>query len=204
MLNMPGGSSAAKDEPDRTGAPSSLQGAMSGTVGSASQGDLVIDPVMGSPANMHATASVAEGAHWQEKYSLLVHIFTARDRWALEPYAWAEDLLKDFFQLTLGINLLVTLLSPTGCLIFCGNHTQGQGMSWNESLHYAHQLTGIHPWAGYTIDVVAFSVLSRKLAMICKWLGNSLMRELNSALPTEGNGHIAGAEVQPGYTRYVP
>ena len=28
-------------------------------------------------------------------------------------------------------------------------------MSWDESLHYAHQLTGIHPWTGYMIEVVA-------------------------------------------------
>ena len=114
-------------------------------VGSASQDDSVINPMMGSPVNMHATASVAEGVCQQEKYSLLVCIFTPRDRWALEPHAWAEDLLKDFFQLILGINLSVTLLSPTECLIFCGNCTQGQGMSWDESLHCADQLKGIHP-----------------------------------------------------------
>ena len=46
------------------------------------------------------------------------------------------------------------LLSPTECLIFCGNRTQGQGMSWEESLWYAHQLLGIHPWTGYMIEVV--------------------------------------------------
>ena len=28
-------------------------------------------------------------------------------------------------------------------------------MSWDESLCYAHQLTGIHPWTGYMIEVVA-------------------------------------------------
>ena len=28
-------------------------------------------------------------------------------------------------------------------------------MSWDESLHYAHQLTGIHPWTSYMIEVVA-------------------------------------------------
>ena len=93
-------------------------------MGSTSQGDLVTDPVMGLPANMHAMASIAEGVCWWEKYSLLVHIFTTRDRQALKPHAWAEDLLKDFFQLTLGINLSVPLLSPTECLLFCGNCTQ--------------------------------------------------------------------------------
>ena len=28
-------------------------------------------------------------------------------------------------------------------------------MSWEESLHYAHQLMGVHPWTGYMIDMVA-------------------------------------------------
>ena len=48
------------------------------------------------------------------------------------------------------------LLSPTECLIFCGNRAQGQGMSWDESLQCAHQLTGVHPWTGYMIEVVAY------------------------------------------------
>ena len=26
-------------------------------------------------------------------------------------------------------------------------------MTWDESLHYAHQLMGIHPWTGYMIEV---------------------------------------------------
>ena len=29
-------------------------------------------------------------------------------------------------------------------------------MSWDESLQYTHQLTGIHPWTSYMIDVVAY------------------------------------------------
>ena len=136
------------------GAPLPLLGAVGSTVGGASQDDSVVDPMMGSPVNTPATASIAEGAR-QQKYSLLVPIFTTRDRQALEPHAWVKDLLKDVFQSTLGINLSVILLSPTECLIFCGNCTQGQGMSWDESLHYVHQLKGIHPWTGYTVDVVA-------------------------------------------------
>ena len=28
-------------------------------------------------------------------------------------------------------------------------------MSWDKSLHYVHQLTGVHPWTGYMIEVVA-------------------------------------------------
>ena len=29
-------------------------------------------------------------------------------------------------------------------------------MSWDESLQYADQLTGVHPWTGYMIEVVAY------------------------------------------------
>ena len=152
---MPGGSSATKEEPAKLGPPPSLLGATGSAEGSTSQDDQATDPIMGSWTVSQATTTIAEGARRREKYNLLVCIFTAQDRWSLEPHAWVEDLLKDFFQLILGINLSVILLSPTKCLIFCGNHTQGQGMSWDESLHYAHQLTGIHPWTGYMIDVVA-------------------------------------------------
>ena len=152
---MPGGSSAMKEEPAKSGPPPSLLGAASGAEGGASQDDQTTDPIIGSQTVSPATATVAEGVRRWEKYSLLVRIFTAQDRRSLEPHAWVEDLLKDFFQLILGINLSVVLLSPTECLIFCGNHTQGQGMSWDESLHYAHQLMGIHPWTGYMIEVVA-------------------------------------------------
>ena len=140
-----------KEEPAKLGPPLSFLGA----TGGASQDDQATDPITGSRTVSPATATVAEGARRWEKYSLLVHIFTVQDRRSLEPHAWVEDLLKDFFQSILGINLSVILLSPTKCLIFCGNHTQGQGMSWDESLHYPHQLTGIHPWTSYMIEVVA-------------------------------------------------
>ena len=147
---MPGGFSAT--EPARSGPPPSLLG----VTGGAGQDDQATDPTTGSRSVLPATATVAEGLRQREKYSLLVRIFTARGRQSLEPHAWVEDLLKDFFQSILGINLSVILLSPTKCLIFCGNHAQGQGMSWDESLQYAHQLTGIHPWTGYMIEVVAY------------------------------------------------
>ena len=141
-----------KEEPARLGPPPSLLGA----TGSASQDDQATDPTMGSWSVLPATTTIAGGACRREKYSLLVRIFTSRGRRSLEPHTWVEDLLKDFFQSILGINLSVILLSPTECLIFCGNHAQGQGMSWDESLQYAHQLTGIHPWTGYMIEVVAY------------------------------------------------
>ena len=28
-------------------------------------------------------------------------------------------------------------------------------MSWDESLRYAHQLLGVHPWTSYMIEIVA-------------------------------------------------
>ena len=152
---MPGRSSATKEEPVKVGSPLSLLGAAGGAMGGAGKDDQIVDPIVGSLAASPANATVAEGARRWEKYSLLVRIFTAQDRWSLEPHAWVKELLKDFFQLILGINLSVILLSPTECLIFCGNCTQGKGMSWDESLHYAHQLMGIHPWTGYMIEVVA-------------------------------------------------
>ena len=124
-------------------------------MGSASKDNQLVDPIMGSPATSPVTATIAEGVHQWEKYSLLVCIFTTRNRRSLDPHAWVKDLLKDFFQSLLGTNLSVILLSPTECLIFCGNCTQGQGMSWDKSLHYAHQLMGVHPWTSYMIDMVA-------------------------------------------------
>ena len=117
---MPGGSSAMKEEPDKAGSPPSLLGAVGGAMGGAVMDDQIVDPVVGSPAASPANATIAEGAHRWEKYSLLVCIFTAQDRWSLEPHAWVKDLLKDFLQSILGINLSVILLSPTECLIFCG------------------------------------------------------------------------------------
>ena len=120
---MPGRSSKTKEEPIKAGSPPSLLGAVGSSRGGAGKDDQIIDPVVGSLAASPANTTVAEGAHQQEKYSLLVHIFTARDRRSLEPHAWVEDLLKDFFQSILGINLSVILLSPTECLIFCGNCT---------------------------------------------------------------------------------
>ena len=152
---MPGGSSTAKEEPVKAGSPLSLLGAAGGALGGTSKDDRIVDPIEGSPVTSSANATLAEGVRGQEKYSLLVRIFTAKERRSLELHAWVEDLLKDFFQSILGVNFSVILLSPTECLIFCGNHTQGQGMSWDESLCYAHQLSGVHPWTGYMIEVVA-------------------------------------------------
>ena len=152
---MPGGFSAVKEESAKASPPSPLLGAVGSAEGGAGTDDHANGSVTGPPQVLPAPAPVAEGVRPREKYSLLVCIFTAHNRRSLEPHAWVEDLLKDFFQSILGINLSVILPSPTECLIFCGNCTQGQGISLDESLHYAHQLTGIHPWTGYMIDVTA-------------------------------------------------
>ena len=150
---MPGRSSTAKEELAKVNPPPPLLGAVGGAEGGAGPDNHVDGPVTAPLQVSPAPAPVAEEVRPQEKYSLLVHIFTAHNRWSLKPHTWVKDLLKDFFQSILGINLSVILLSPTECLIFCGNCTQGQGMSWDKSLHYAHQLTGIYPWTDYMIDV---------------------------------------------------
>ena len=122
-LNMPGGSSTVKEEPAKTSSPLPLLGAAGGAEGGAGKDDHVDSPVMEPLWVLPAPAPVAEGACPREKYSLLVRIFTAHNRRSLKPHAWVKDLLKDFFQSILGINLSVILLSPTECLIFCGNRT---------------------------------------------------------------------------------
>ena len=153
---MPGGSSAVKEEPVKLGTPAPLLGAAGGVKAGAGEDDHVDCPELGRPRILPATAPAVEGARLREKYSLVVRIFTAHNRRSLEPHAWVEDLLKDFFQTILGVDLSVVLLRPTECLIFCGNRTQGQGMSYDDSLRYIRQLTGLHPWTGYMIDVTAY------------------------------------------------
>ena len=69
---MPGGSSAMKEEPAKAGPPPSLLGAADSAMGGAGKDDQIIDPVMGSPAASPANATIAEGVHRREKYSLLV------------------------------------------------------------------------------------------------------------------------------------
>ena len=162
--------------------PLPLLGAVGGAEGGASPDDHADGPVMGPPQVLPAPAPVAGGARPREKYSLLVHIFTARNRWSFKPHAWVKDLLKDFLQSILGVNLSVILLSPTKCLIFCGNRTQGQGMSWDESFHYTHQLMGIHPWTGYMIDVTAHQHTLNEADMKCKWRESSPTREPSRGL----------------------
>ena len=62
---MPGRSSATKEEPVKVGSPPSLLGAVGGrgSMGSASKGDQIVDPVVGSQAAWPANATIAEGVH---------------------------------------------------------------------------------------------------------------------------------------------
>ena len=58
---MPGGSSAAKEEPIKAGSPPSLLGAAGSALGGASKDDHIVDPVEGFPVTSPANATVAEG-----------------------------------------------------------------------------------------------------------------------------------------------
>ena len=107
---MPGGSSAAKEEPAKTSSPPPLLGAAGGAKGGTGKDDHIDGPGM-EPLQV-SLAPLCEGARLQEKYSLLVRIFTAHNRRSLEPHAWVQDLLKDFFQSILVINLSVILTEP--------------------------------------------------------------------------------------------
>ena len=93
---MPGGSSAAKEEPAKTSSPPPLLGAAGSAEGGAGEDDHIDGPVMEPLQVSPAPTPVAEGVCPWEKYSLLVRIFTAHNRWSLKPHAWVEDLLKDF------------------------------------------------------------------------------------------------------------
>ena len=85
---MPGGSSAVKEEPAKTSSPLPLLGAAGSTEGGAGEDNHIDSPVMEPPRVLPAPAPVAEGVRPWEKYSLLVHIFTAHNRWSLKPHAW--------------------------------------------------------------------------------------------------------------------
>ena len=58
---MPGGSSAAKEEPIKVGSPPSLLGVAGGTLGGTSKDNRIVDPIEGSPVTLPANATVAEG-----------------------------------------------------------------------------------------------------------------------------------------------
>ena len=45
-------------------------------------------------------------------------IVTSKGQQALQSHAWTEDLIQDFFQLMLGIQFSVSLLSTTQCVLF--------------------------------------------------------------------------------------
>ena len=204
---MPGRSSTAKDEPDRLGIHLSLLGAMGGTVGSTSQGNLVTDPVMGSPANMHAMASVAEGVHWWDKYSFLVCIFTTRDRQALEPHAWVEDLLRDFFQSTLGINL--SFISDSfesdwvPHLLWQPYSGSGHVLGWITLI--CPPIDG-HPSLDWLYDRHGSPPVHCKGSPLWYASGQGVYprEDQTTYCPSEGDSFISSVEISPDHASHVP
>ena len=74
-----------KEEPIKAGSPPFLLRATGGALGGTSKDDCIIDPIEGSLVTLPANTTVAEGVRRQEKYSLLVRIFTARESSHLSP-----------------------------------------------------------------------------------------------------------------------
>ena len=74
---MPGRSSAAKEEPAKSGRPQSLLRATGSAEDDTGQDDQATNPITGLRTVSPATATVAEGMRQWEQYSLLVRIFTA-------------------------------------------------------------------------------------------------------------------------------
>ena len=71
---MPGGSSAAKEEPTKVSSPPPLLGA----AGSTGKDDHIDGPVMEPPRVSPAPTPVAEGARPREKYSLYISLYLHR------------------------------------------------------------------------------------------------------------------------------
>ena len=94
------------EEPARSGPPLSFLGATGGTKGGTGQDDQATDPTKGSWSVSPATATIAEGKRRQEKYSLLVRIFTARGRRSLEPHSWVRGPVKRLFPVNTGNQLV--------------------------------------------------------------------------------------------------
>ena len=76
-------------------------------------------------------------------YCLLVQITKAKDKKALQPYAWIKDPLKDFFYLMIGIPMMAVLFSPMECLNFAPGHSKDLGRTFDNSLEYTRILMGM-------------------------------------------------------------
>ena len=84
-----------------------------------------------------------------------VRVVTTRDQKPLQAYAWNGGLLNDFFKATIGLQHSVIITSPTECVIFTPGHSNGLGMSFDDSIKYCHTLSGLHMWVGTAIQVTA-------------------------------------------------
>ena len=65
-------------------------------------------------------------------------------------------------------------------------------MSWDESLHYAHQLTGIHPWTGYMIDVTAHQRTLKEV-----WHEMQVVREFTHERTKQRIAHLNALATAP-------
>ena len=104
--NMPGRSSAAKEDPFKAGSPLSLLGATGSTLGGTGKDDRIIDPAEGSPVTSPAQCHCCwRGELMGEIQSTSLYLRRQRKKVARAPMPWVEDLLKDFFQSILGNQL---------------------------------------------------------------------------------------------------
>ena len=150
---MPGKSSATPGDTPKMEPPTSLLGA-AGPAGSAAL-DVSSEVKGETPLTTHSTVSVAEGARRREQYCVSVRVVTERDQKPLQTYAWNEGLLNDFFKATIGLPHSVIITSPMECVIFAPGHSNGLGMSFDDSIKYCHTLSGMHQWVGHAVQVTA-------------------------------------------------
>ena len=148
---MPCGSSTVLGDTSKTESPAPLLGA-SGQAGGVDQHDGVKDE---QHSTTHSAPYTAEGTCRREQYCILVQIETARDKKPLQAHAWGEALLKDFFQVTIGVPYAIIINSPIECMLFTPGRSKELGMSYEDSRTHCQQLNGIHPWVGSAVEVTA-------------------------------------------------
>ena len=99
----------------------------------------------------HSTISVSEGVHRGEQNCILVRSIIAKNKEALLPYAWVEDLLRAFFCAMISF----PMTSLTECMIFASGHSNNLDMTFDNSLEHSRVLTGLLPWVGMSVHFIA-------------------------------------------------
>ena len=74
-------------------------------------------------------------------------------------------------------------------------------MSWDESLHYAHQLMGVHPWTGYMIDMVALQQTLKEACHNMQVARENQTADRPSEHPSCGADHEGSASYTPEVTQ---